>query len=309
MLPYLVAAAVAIPAFVILGDLLYSLIVKARYRRWEAGIERDAEGVREGCREFTLGDGEDAVLLVHGFGDSPSVFQSMAPALAAQGFTCHGLRLPQYALTMARYRATGADRWCESVRSALKELRGRHKRVYLLAHSLGAAVSVEAVADAGRRRWTAWCCWPRCSTCPTARSPLLPARTWYRLLDGVLVFTDRVRMAFPPDLLDKSAAEFDARGQVHSARRHPRTVPACWRGTGQGASRFASRVLMILARHDLVVDNAAAERFFHDLRRPAEATPLRGGRRAHAAARPRVGRDRGRDGAIFPRRSRPVGRT
>ena len=84
MLPYLVAAAVALPAFVILGDLLYSLIAKARYRRWEAGIGRDADGVRLGCREFTLGDGEDAVLLVHGFGDSPSVFQRMAPALAAQ---------------------------------------------------------------------------------------------------------------------------------------------------------------------------------------------------------------------------------
>jgi len=261
MLPYVIAAVVAGPAFVILGDLLYSLIVKARYRRWEAGIERDADGVRLGCREFTLGDGEDAVLLVHGFGDSPSVFQRMAPALAARGFTCHGLRLPEHALTMARYQATGADRWCESVRSALKELRGRHKRVYLLAHSMGAAVSVEAVAAPAVAPDGMVLLAPLFDVC-NRRSPLFPARTWHRLLDGVLIFTDRVRMAFPPDLLDKSALNL-----MREDKFIPRVViRELFRLVARNRARAAAfriPLLMILARHDLVVDNAAAERFFH----------------------------------------------
>ena len=99
-----------------------------------------------GCREYTLGDGEAAVLLVHGYGDSPAAFQLMAPALAANGFTCHVLRLPQHGVPMNQYRKTSAVQWCDAVRSAITELRGRHRRVYLLAHSLGAAIAVEAVS-------------------------------------------------------------------------------------------------------------------------------------------------------------------
>ena len=238
MLPYLVAAVVAVPALVILGDLLYSLIVRAGYRRWEAGIGRDAEGVRVGCREFTLGDGEDAVLLVHGFGDSPSVFQRMAPALAKRGFTCHALRLPEHALTMARYQATSAERWCESVRSAMKELRGRHKRVYLLAHSIGAAVSVEAVAEPAAAPDGMVLLAPLFDVC-NRRSPLFPARTWYRLLDGVLIFTDRIRMAFPPDLWDKSALNL-MREDKFVPRVVIRELFRLVAQNGRGRRRFAS---------------------------------------------------------------------
>ena len=147
MFPYVVGAAVAVPFIWLAGDLAYSLIVRFLYGRWESGIERDAEGVRLGCREFTLGDGADAVLLIHGFGDSPAVYQLMAPALAAKRFTCHGLRLPFYGLPMSRYRQTSADQWREAARSAISDLRSRHRRVYILAHSLGAAVAVEAVAE------------------------------------------------------------------------------------------------------------------------------------------------------------------
>src|SRR6202011_3451084 len=73
MLPYVIAAVIAVPVLWLCGDLLHSLLMRWLDRRWEARIERDPEGVRVGCREFVLGDGEDAVLLVHGYGDSPGV--------------------------------------------------------------------------------------------------------------------------------------------------------------------------------------------------------------------------------------------
>ena len=69
---------------------------------------------------------------------------------------------------------------------------------------MGAAVSVEAVAAPAAAPDGVVLLAPLFDVC-NRRSPLFPARTWYRLLDGVLIFTDRVRMAFPPDLLDKSA--------------------------------------------------------------------------------------------------------
>ena len=262
MPPYFVAALVAVPAFVILGDLLYFLIARVRYARWEAGIERDADGVRLGCREFTLGDGDEAVLLVHGFGDSPSVYQRMAPALAAKGFACHGLRLPRHALTMTRYKKTSGAQWSDAVRSAVKELRGRHKRVYLIAHSLGAAVSLEAVADPASAVDAITLLAPLFDV-SNRRSPVLPARVWYRLLDGVLVFTDAIQMAFPPDLWDR-----DALPLTREDKFIPRVVirevfRLVARNRGRAAA-FHTPLLMILARHDLVVDNVAAERFFQE---------------------------------------------
>lgn len=262
MLPYLVVAVLALPAFVILGDLLYSLIVKVRYRRWNARIERDVEGVRLGCREFTLGAGDDAVLLVHGFGDSPSVFQRMAPALAARGFACRGLRLPEHGLAMAGYKTTSAARWSDAVRSAIKELRGRHKRVYLLAHSMGAAVSVEAVSEAAYAVDGMVLLAPLFDVC-NRRSPLFPARTWYAILDRVLLFTDSVRMAFPPDVWDKSALEL-MREDKFIPRVVIRELFRLVARNRERAKAFHIPLLMILSRHDLVVDNAATERFFQD---------------------------------------------
>ena len=262
MLPYIIAAAASVPLLWLGGDLLYSLIVKALYRRWEAGIERDAEGVRVGCREFTLGDGPDAILMIHGFGDSPAVFQLMAPELAAKGFSCHGLRLPLYGLPMSRYRKTSAAQWREAVRSAIVELRGRHQRVYLLAHSLGAAVAVEAVSDPAAVVDGMVLLAPLFGV-SNRRSPLLPAHAWYRLLDSLLFFTDFVRTAYPADLWDKNA-----RALMRDDKFIPRVVIrdlfALIARNRTRAKTFHIPLLMILARHDNIVDNHAAEKFFNE---------------------------------------------
>jgi carboxylesterase len=262
MLYTLIALALAVPTLWILCDLLYSLAMKRLYRRWEAGIERDAEGVRAGCREFTLGQGEDAVLLVHGFGDSPAIFQRIGPALAAKGFTCHGIRLPQFAVPMTRYRTTSAVQWREALRSAIGELRRRHRQVYLLAHSLGAAIAVEAVSEPAAAVDGMVLLAPLFDV-SNRRSPLVSARTWYRLLDSLLLFTDYVRTAYPVDLWDKSALTF-LRDDKFIPRVVIRELFALVARNQQRAKTFRIPLLMILARHDQVVDNAAAERFFHD---------------------------------------------
>jgi carboxylesterase len=262
MLPYVIAAAVALPLLWLWGDLVYSLVVKHLYSRWEAGIERDAEGVRIGCREFTLGEGEDAVLLVHGYGDSPAAFQLIAPALAALGFTCHALRLPGHGLPMDRYRQTSAIQWRDAVHSTITELRGRYRRVYLLAHSLGAAIAVEAVSEPAAAVDGMALLAPLFDV-SSRRSPLLPVGTWYRLLDRLLVFTDYVMSPYPMDLWDKSAAAL-VREDKFIPRGVIRDLFALLARNAERAKTFRIPVLMILARHDLVVDNRAAERFFHD---------------------------------------------
>ncbi|HVS38090.1 MAG TPA: alpha/beta fold hydrolase [Gemmataceae bacterium] len=262
MLPYVLAVLVAVPVFFVLGDLGYTLLTRRRYRRWEAGIERDALGVRAGCSEFTLGEGEDGVLLIHGFGDSPAIFQRIAPALAAKGFHCRGIRLPQHGLPMAQYLTTSAVQWRDAVRAAIAGLRRRRRRVFVVAHSMGAAVAVEAVADPTAKVDGMALLAPLFDV-SNKRSPLLPARVWFRLLDPLLLLTKYVGVLDKVDLWDQSALPI-VRDDKFVPRVVIREVFGLMDRNRKRAKEFRTPLLMILARHDLVVDNAAAERFFND---------------------------------------------
>ena len=77
----------------VIGDWIHSAIIAARIRRWEASLQLDSDGVRNGCQEFSLGEGERAILFVHGINDSPACFREMAEALAEalsdDGYVCN----------------------------------------------------------------------------------------------------------------------------------------------------------------------------------------------------------------------------
>jgi carboxylesterase len=242
------------------GDLVYSLLMKRRYARWEAGIERDPDGVRRGCREYSVGEGDTALLLIHGFADAPTIYQRMAPALAEQGFRCRVMRLPHFAMPMDQYRRTDAAQWREAVRAELRELRGHHARVVVVAHSLGAAVAVDYLADDPGAADAAVLLAPLLAV-SRRRSPLLSPRAWHRLLDRTLIFTDRVGMLFSPDLRDPEALllmktdRFVPRGVFRELMRLVER-------NRDRAGAFRIPLFMALGEHDEVVDNGAAERFY-----------------------------------------------
>jgi len=259
---YVLAAVVAVPVVWLCGDLAYGLAMRLRYARWERGVERDAAGVRAGCRECVLGAGDTALLLVHGFGDSPAVWQRLAPALAERGFTVRTLRLPGHGLAMAEYRKTDSAQWRRAVQDALEELRRGHARVVLVAHSLGGAVALDALADRPELADGLVLLAPLIDV-SRRRSPLLHPRTWYGLLDRLLLFTDRIGMVHPPDLHDREALAL-----MREDRFVPREVfrelfALLARNRGRAAT-FRTPLLLGLAGDDLVIDNGAAERFFAD---------------------------------------------
>jgi alpha-beta hydrolase superfamily lysophospholipase len=222
------------------GDLLYSILMKRRYARWTRGIERDADGVRRGCREYTTGNGDIAILLVHGFGDSAAIWQRIAPALAGRGFTCRVMRLPGFGMPMGEYRKTSSAQWVAAVGEELKTLRQSHARVVVVAHSLGAAVTLGCLADHPDAAAAVVLLAPLIDVC-NKRSPLLPVRTWYRILDSLLLFTD-----------------------VYVPRFVFREMFALIRRNRGRVSTLAIPLLMILAKDDPIVDNRAAERFYRD---------------------------------------------
>jgi carboxylesterase len=259
-MPFLLLVA-AVAVIWIGGDLVYSLLMKRRYARWEAGIERDPDGVRRGCREYSVGQGDTAALLIHGFADAPALYQRMAPALVEKGFACRVMRLPHFAMPMEDYRGTDAAQWREAVRSELLELRRRHARVVVVAHSLGAAVAVDYLADEPAAADAVVLLAPLLAV-SDRRSPLLSARAWQRIFDHTLIFTDRVGTLFSPNLRDREALPLMKTDQFV-----PRVVyRELMRLIGRNRDRAGTLrvpLYMALGEHDEVVDNRVAERFYH----------------------------------------------
>jgi pimeloyl-ACP methyl ester carboxylesterase len=144
------------------SDYLYYHVVSRRLAEWERSVERDEEGVRIGCREFTVGNGRHAMLMVHGFNDSPRVYDRMARVLANRGFTCRAMRLPGFGIPIRETLRYRKEDWLAATQAELEQLRERHEHVSVVGHSLGGAILVNVLAR-GPILPTGWSCLPQLS--------------------------------------------------------------------------------------------------------------------------------------------------
>jgi carboxylesterase len=95
------------------------------------------------------GEGGRAVLVVHGFGDTPQSVGELARALHAEGWTVHVPLLPGHGRSLAAFAASGAAEWRQAVREAHATLAARHAAVALVGQSMGGALAVELAAALG----------------------------------------------------------------------------------------------------------------------------------------------------------------
>lgn len=99
--------------------------------------------VRPGCEEIRLeAPGDRAILLLHGFGDTPQTLSYLAPDLHRAGFTVHAPLLPGHGRTMVEFGRSSADEWLDAARTALRELSASHARVGLCGLSMGGALAI-----------------------------------------------------------------------------------------------------------------------------------------------------------------------
>ena len=261
------AVAAGILALWVGGDLVYSRSVAHKLRKWEAGVERDAGGIREGCKEFTVGTGEVAILLVHGFGDSPGCWRKMAPALAEHGFACRAMRLPGFAMAMAEYRKTTRERWAKAVQTELTQLRQEHRHVFIVAHSLGAACAIDVLIKEPAAADGLIAIAPLIGV-SNARSPLFPARTWFRVSQRLLFFTRVVLTVFEPDIRDTAELKL-MKVDKFIPRQVYREMFALLDENRKRTAELTAPLLMILSKHDQIIDLGKAESFWQD----CSATP------------------------------------
>lgn len=119
--------------------------IAARFEREdEARRPRDASGIVRGAEPFRLtGVNGIAVLLLHGFNDTPQSMRYLASALHSVGYTVDVPRLPGHGGSLAELARDGhADNWRTHVSGAYAELRATHRIVHLCGQSMGGALAL-----------------------------------------------------------------------------------------------------------------------------------------------------------------------
>ena len=119
----------------------------------DAAPRPGADDVRPGAEPITLpapaGARDDrAVLLLHGFGDTPQSVAYLAGYLQADGWTVRAPLLPGHGRTVRRFAASGAEAWIAHARAEYAALRRRHARVAVVGQSMGGALAALLAADA-----------------------------------------------------------------------------------------------------------------------------------------------------------------
>ena len=125
-------------------------------RRLSRALERDwlsrhplgPDGIVPGAETMELiGSGSRAVLLLHGFGDTPQSLRHLAAHLHAAGFTVHAPLLPGHGRTPREFDAVTAGELIDAAATALASLRARSPNVALVGVSMGGAIAAILAAE------------------------------------------------------------------------------------------------------------------------------------------------------------------
>lgn len=255
-------AVFAILIVVFLADLGYYTFVSIRIDDWERGIVRDEDGVQEGCRAYQSGSGDSAILFIHGINDSPYLWRRMLPQLANDDTECVAMRLPGFAESLDRYASYGRDDWIQAVAAQVDDLRRDHDRVFIVAHSLGCAITLAYLHDAQDRVDGIVLIAPAIEVSNT-RSPILSAGAWHRIGSSFLLMSRTTMSPFSADSHDPQQ-RVDAHRTPFTPRRTIDETFALIKFNRNFASELKVPMMMVLAPEDAVVDSAAAKRFFEE---------------------------------------------
>ena len=248
------------------ADYGYSLYAKSRLKKFEAAITRDSGGVRESCRAQSypavagfVDSAKPALLLIHGFGDSPDVWRKIGPALAENGYHVRAMKLPGMAEEMNQHQQASLTDWRAAVRTEVQRLREHvgAEQIVLVGHSTGGALAVDFVQSGGEAAGVV-CVAPAFGV-SNVRSPVLTSEQWFTVLRPLLRSTDMLVRAFPvqlncsdESLLIDEVIPLSAFDAFFGILRHNRTQ----------AKSFTGPVRFIVASQDEVVDNQAARAWY-----------------------------------------------
>ncbi len=247
------------------GDYAYSRAVAQHARKWERQQVRGPDGVRTDCAGYVRGEGRVALLLVHGFGSSPAVFTSMADDLAARGYACHALRLPGFGEPLPAARQVTTDDWRRALDAKLAELHATHEQVWLVGHSMGGPLCVEAAVRKPDQVDGLVLLAPLCGVSSRRSLGVSPERLFG--LRRVLRCTDTFETCFPVDAHDPAVGRLEARDRFVPLNIYENMFEVLRAGRTL-APRVGVPTLVVAAPRDRVVSFRAARRFAEQLSGP-----------------------------------------
>ena len=116
--------------------------------RLPVGVTGIIEGAEPIVRE--RGGTREAVLLLHGFGDTPQTLTYLADELHARGWDVHAPLLPGHGRTLRSFSSSRATQWVGAAREALDYMLARYDRVSLVGLSMGGAIAAILAAERER---------------------------------------------------------------------------------------------------------------------------------------------------------------
>lgn len=141
--PLLLAAGIA-------AGLLRARAARRIEREYSARRPPGADGVVPGAEGFTLeGTNGRALLLLHGFGDTPQTLRYLADRLHAEGYTVRAPLLPGHGRGLRDFATASADDYLRLARHELTRLRESLPWVGLIGLSMGGAIAARLAADGG----------------------------------------------------------------------------------------------------------------------------------------------------------------
>lgn len=117
-------------------------------RAFAAKYPRNADGYIIGAEPMTLkGTRPGAVLVLHGYNDSPQAMRSVAEALHGAGWTVRVPALPGHARSLREFANARAGDWERAAREELAALRAEHEAVAVCGMSMGGALALLLAAE------------------------------------------------------------------------------------------------------------------------------------------------------------------
>jgi carboxylesterase len=139
--PLLVAMSVA-------AGLLRLRAARRAERAYAARRPPNVDGVVPGAEGFTLeGRTDRALLMLHGFGDTPQTLRYLGGRLHAEGFTVHVPLLPGHGRGLRDFASASAEDYADTARRELASLRARAPWVGVIGLSMGGAIAAKVVAE------------------------------------------------------------------------------------------------------------------------------------------------------------------
>lgn len=111
-------------------------------RTFEETHPRNSDGVIIGAEPiYARGVRPGAVLVLHGYNDSPQSVAPLVTALHDAGWTVDAPLLPGHGRTLQIFAQSGADAWINAAREHYRALRAQHAEVAVCGMSMGGALA------------------------------------------------------------------------------------------------------------------------------------------------------------------------